>query len=55
MTPPEEDTVQVAHKEFGLVITRHDWRLPDKHDILLDERILEATRFKLWFDLYPPS
>lgn len=55
MSPPKEDTVEVAHEEFRLVVTRHDWRLPDKYDMLLDERELEATQSKLWFDLCLPS
>lgn len=54
VSPPDEDTVKVAHEEFGLVITRHDWRLPDKYDIMLNERELEPTRFKLRFDLTLP-
>jgi len=55
MNSPEEDRVRVEHKEFRLVITSHDWRLPDKYDILLDKRVLEPMRHKLWFDLRPPS
>ena len=46
--------MQVMHEEFGLVITRHDWRLPDKYDIMLNELELEPTRFKLQFDLTLP-
>ncbi|KAF9121955.1 hypothetical protein BGW39_010140 [Mortierella sp. 14UC] len=55
MSPPEEDKVQLEHEEFDLAITKNDWRLPDKYDILLEERELEPMRFKLWFDLLLPN
>ncbi|KAF9116659.1 hypothetical protein BGX27_000578 [Mortierella sp. AM989] len=54
VSPPSETTVRIDHDEFNLMICKCPWKLPLKYDIVIGDKAIEPTPFKLQFTLQSP-